>query len=176
MASRLPSCFHLPFLPFQLFLFVHSDPWFLCPVSCCSFSFCSLCIFSASSSYILFSLSHLSHSAQNGGLHCFFLILPNQSTVPVCCLNKGNPGHVDIACKSPYKLRYGKYSEQNKQQWQWGQSELASFFEFISDVLVAHHPEILSPWKTQNCILQVSQSGFCGKPSFMLSAPPVSIL
>lgn len=36
--------FLLPFIPFQLFLCFHSGPSFLCPVSCYSFSFYSLCI------------------------------------------------------------------------------------------------------------------------------------
>lgn len=80
------------------------------------------------STYIFFSLYHFIHSAQCASLHCFYLILPDQSTVPSCCLNKGNSGHTDIACKSSCKHGYGKYSEQNKQQWQWGQSEVVSFF------------------------------------------------
>lgn len=126
---RLPRCFCLLLLPLQLLIFVHSGPSFLCPVSCYSFSFCSFCIFFFHfSTYILFSFSHFIHSAWSAGLHCFFLILPDQSTAPSCHLNKGNPGHTDIVCKSSCKHGNGKYSEQNKQQRQWGQSEVVSLF------------------------------------------------
>lgn len=137
---QAPKVLSTAFYSFSAVPVVHSGPSFLCPVSHYSFSFCSLCIFFSFSSYILFSLSQLSHSAQNAGLHCFFLILPNHSTIPLYLLNKGNPGHTDIACKSPCKLRYGKYSEQNKQQWQWEQSEYASFF---SSSVTSFQPIIL---------------------------------
>lgn len=81
-----------------------------------------------SSSYGLFSLCDLSHSAQNSGLHCFCLILSNQTTIPFCHLNKGNPEDTDIWCKSPCKLRCGKYTEPNKQQRHSGQPEFVSYF------------------------------------------------
>lgn len=94
------------------FLSAPSGPFFSFPFSTC----------------ILFILSHFIRSAQNADLQCLSLILPDQSTVPSCHLNKGNPGHTDIGCKSSCKHGYGKYWEQNKQQWQWGQSEVVSFF------------------------------------------------
>lgn len=104
-------------------------------------------------SYVLYSLSDLSQSAQNSGLHCFCLILSNQRTIPFCHLKKGNPENIDMWCKSPYKLRCGKYTEQNKRQQHSGQSELVSFF--ISSV-TSFWPIILRfqvhERDTKNCI------------------------
>lgn len=104
-------------------------------------------------SYVLYSLSDLSQSAQNSGLHCFCLILSNQRTIPFCHLKKGNPESIDMWCKSPYKLRCGKYTEQNKRQQHSGQSELVSFF--ISSV-TSFWPIILRfqvhERDTKNCI------------------------
>lgn len=111
----LPRCFHLLLLPLQVPLFVHSGPSFLCRLLLFIFFLLLLdfFFFQLTSSLVYLTLSILHRMQVCSACPSS---LPDQSTVPSCHLNKGNPGHTDIACKSSCKCGYGKYSEQNKQQ------------------------------------------------------------
>ena len=108
-----------------------------------SFSFCSHCIFCPTFSCILCRLSHLSHSAQKARLHCFLLVLPKQSTVPV-----------------PQTCRYWMQIFVQVQIWKILRAQqmtvtmgiIRVLFKFVSDLLLVH-PDILSSWKRhKNCI------------------------
>lgn len=148
----LPRCFYLLLLPLQLLLFVHSDPSFLCPVSCYSFTFCSFWIFV----FFLFLLQLTSSS--------IYLTLSIQHKVQV---SRASPSPCQIWALSLHDVwirvildtqtLHAKFhvsmdmADTQSSSDSGGNQRLSDFFS--SSIHLAHNPEILSLWKRpKECI------------------------